>query len=98
MTLAEALSAAAAGLEGIEQRESADGSIEWSVDGRPFAACRDARAEFRLPPAIARAALGTADTGGSVRGTDWVSFTPAELDRFSLDRATAWLASARRHA
>jgi hypothetical protein len=97
MTLAEALTAAAATLPGAELIDT-DGTAEWAVDGRPFAALSGQTAEFRLTPAIARAALATADTAPSPRGTDWVAFSPAELDPFALDRATAWFASAHRHA
>jgi hypothetical protein len=97
VTLAEALAEAAAALPGAEVIDT-DGATEWAVDGRPFAALSGQTAEFRLTPPIARAALATADTGPSARGADWVAFSPPELDRFALDRATAWLASAHRHA
>ena len=94
MTLAEALAAAAADLDGV-----GDGEPEWSVGGIVFAAVTaPGTAEFRLEPIVARAALGTPDTGPSNRGADWVAFRPKELDRFALDRATAWLGSAYRNA
>ena len=47
---------------------------------------------------MASAALRTPDTAASPRGSDWVAFAPAELDRHAIDRATAWLASAWRRA
>ena len=56
------------------------------------------RAEFRLDPAVAAAALRTPDTSPSPRGADWVAFSPAALDGHALDRAKAWLASAWRRA
>jgi hypothetical protein len=54
--------------------------------------------EFRLDPIVARAALGTPDTSASSRGPEWVAFSPAELDRFAVDRALAWLGAAHRRA
>ncbi len=97
MTLVDALAEAAAATDAVERRDAAGGS-EWLVGGRPFAAVSHDAAEFRLPRTIARAALGTPDTGASARGSEWVSFAPRELDRFALDRAVAWFASALRHA
>jgi hypothetical protein len=97
MTLVEALADAAAGLDGVEAADVA-GTIEWRVRGRAFAAVSAGTAEFRLAGRIAAAALGTPDTAPSGRGGDWVAFRPPELDRFALDRATAWLTSAWRHA
>lgn len=97
MTLIDALAEAAADLAGVEATR-ADGAIEWAVDGRSFAAATQSVADFRLPTMIARAALGTPDTGPSRRGRAWIAFTPQELDRFALDRATAWFGSAYRHA
>lgn len=97
VTLAETLAHAAADLPDVVPVVSDDGT-EWAVDGEPFARVTAAGAEFRLAPAIARAALGTADTARSTRGASWVAFSPRELDRFAQDRARAWLASAYRHA
>jgi hypothetical protein len=96
-SLEEALTAAAAALPEAVARTGPRGT-EWLVRQRPFAAVAGDTAEFRLEPAIVRAALGTPDTGPSSRGPDWVAFRPLELDRFALDRATAWLASAHRRA
>jgi hypothetical protein len=97
VTLAEALELAALSLPDVERRDEAGGR-EWLVGDRPFAAVAGPVAEFRLQPLVAKAALGTSDTSPSRRGPDWIAFAPAELDRFALDRATAWLASAHRHA
>jgi hypothetical protein len=96
-TLLEALTAAAAGLPDVTAQAGSHGT-EWSVRRQPFATAGGDVAEFRLEPAIVRAALGTPDTSPSARGPDWVAFRPAELDRFALDRARAWLASAHRRA
>lgn len=97
--LLEVLEDAAADLEAADRSTSADGSaVEWSIDGRTFAAAHAGRAEFRLDPAVAEAALRTPDTAPSSRGPDWVAFAPAALDQHAIDRATAWLASAWRRA
>jgi len=97
--LAAVLGEAAAALEDAEQAEDATtGSVTWSIGGRLFATVVGGRAEFRLDPAVAAAALRTPDTSRSGRGADWVAFAPAELDRHAIDRATAWLASAWRRA
>lgn len=87
----------AATLEAAESRRTSAG-VEWSIDGILFAATDGDRAEFRLAPAVAAAALRTPDTEPSPRGTDWVAFAPAVLDAHAMDRATAWLASAWRRA
>jgi hypothetical protein len=97
VTLAELLLQAAATLPAVTPKQIGE-TVEWTVRGRPFAAAAGGRAEYRLEPRIAKAALGTPDTGPSPRGRDWIAFQPAELDRFAIDRATAWLASAHRHA
>jgi hypothetical protein len=97
MTLLDVLRAAAEA-DGPAVVESTVGDVaEWSVDGRPFAAVGPGEAAFRLDPLIGRAALGTPDTGPSARGGEWIAFRPATLDRFAIDRAQAWFASARRH-
>jgi hypothetical protein len=97
-TLREILEEEAAGLEAVEARGGPDGEIEWSIGGRVFAAADGPRAEFRLDPMIAAAALRTPDTSPSARGGDWVAFAPPVVDQHALDRATAWLASAWRRA
>jgi hypothetical protein len=97
MTLGEALSGAAAELDGVESRQSA-GSTEWTWHSRLFATASWRVAEFLLEPIVVRAALGTPDTKPSSRGAQWVAFGPAELDQYALDRATAWLRSAHRYA
>lgn len=97
MSLAEAVTQAAAELPDAVPVVSDEGT-EWAVDGRPFARVAGSVAEFRLSPAVARAALTTPDTERSARGAGWVRFGPVELDRMALDRAEAWLASAYRAA
>ena len=90
---------AAAELEDAERHDSTDGEgVEWSIAGTTFAAFAGDKAEFRLDPMVAAAALRTPDTLPSARGRDWVAFAPADLDRHAIDRATAWLASAWRRA
>ena len=98
-TLGDVLDDAALELEDAERTAAADGStVEWSIAGVTFAAIKGDRAEFRLDPMVAKAALRTPDTAGSGRGADWVAFAPSELDQYAIDRATAWLASAWRRA
>jgi uncharacterized protein GlcG (DUF336 family) len=90
---------AAGELEAVDRTEDAvTGAVEWSIAGRAFASAVGRRAEFRLDPAVAAAALRTPDTSRSGRGGDWVAFSPGALDRHAIDRATAWLASAWRRA
>jgi hypothetical protein len=97
--LATLLEDAADDLEAVERTaDAATGAIEWSIGGRVFAAAVGGRAEFRLDPAVAAAALRTPDTARSGLGNDWVTFTPTDLDQHAIDRATAWLASAWRRA
>jgi hypothetical protein len=95
--LREALTQAATELAGVELVRTTGGT-EFRVAGRIFAVVHDATAEFDLDPVVARAARGTPSTEPSSRGVDWVAFTPPELDRFSRDRAVAWLGSAHRRA
>ena len=97
-TLREILEEEAAGLEAAEARSAPAGGVEWSIGGRVFAAADGPRAEFRLDPMIAAAALRTPDTSPSSRGGDWVAFAPPVVDQHALDRAGAWLASAWRRA
>jgi hypothetical protein len=91
------LEEAAAALANVERHPRAAG-VEWSTGGVVFAAVNASRAEFRLAPAVAVAALRTPETGKSDRGADWVAFAPSELDGHAIDRAEAWLASAWRRA
>jgi hypothetical protein len=97
VTIAEALDAEAAELDGVERRASS-GGIEWAAAGVTFAALAGDIAEFRLSPVVASAARGTPDAGPSVRGNQWVAFSPPALDRYARDRAVAWFGSAYRAA
>ena len=81
----------------LERHEAGD-AVEFLRRGRPFAAATDASAEFRLRPDVAAAALRTPDVRASERGPEWVAFSPGALDRFALDRLTAWFDFAWRHA
>ena len=99
LSLAEVLAAAAEELDGIRVEDAGAGGLTtWSAGGRPFATLAGDRAEFRLDPLVARAALRTPDTVPSPRGPDWVSFSPEELDDPAVDRAEAWFLSAHRLA
>jgi hypothetical protein len=95
--LRELLEGAAAGLDPIDARTTDDGTV-WQRDGREFAALRAGRVEFRLPPVIGRAAIGTPSTSASERGAEWVAFAPPDLDRTAVDRGVAWFEAAWRHA
>jgi hypothetical protein len=96
-TLAERVAAVIADLDPVERRPGADG-VAFAADGSVFAFLGDGRLEAGLDPAIATAALRTADTTRSPRGAGWVVFRPASVDRFALDRAEAWVRSAHRRA
>ena len=96
-SLAAVLQAAARELEAADERRTGD-ALEWSIGGVTFATLSGDRAEFRLDPAVAPAALRTPDTAPSSRGAGWVAFAPAVLDQHATDRAGAWLASAWRRA
>jgi hypothetical protein len=97
LTLAEVLAAAAEDLDGVTG-DGDESAMTWSAGGHAFAALAGDWAEFRLDPAVARAALRTPDAAASPRGPGWVSFAPAVLDDQAIDRAEAWFLSAHRHA
>jgi hypothetical protein len=92
-SLAERLAAlvddTAAGLDQIDIR-SAGEVVEFLVAGRVFAVRHGGALEVDLGPAVASAAIRTADTAPSDRGPAWVRFTPRVLDRFGSDRVRAW--------
>ena len=96
-SLGAVLRSAALELEAADERRDGE-ALEWSIGGVTFAAFNGDRAEFRLDPAVAAAALRTPDTSLSSRGVDWVAFAPVALDQHAMDRAEAWLASAWRRA
>ena len=80
------------------ERHDVGATVEYRRHGKPFAVASDASAEFRLRPDVAAAAVRTPDVGTSDRGPEWVTLTPQGLDRFALDRLTAWFDFAWRHA
>ncbi len=95
LSLADVLAAAAEDLAGVT-RDDLGGAISWAVAGAPFSVLTGARAEFRLDPLIAGAALRTPDASPSPLGADWVAFVPSVLDDAAVDRAEAWFLSAHR--
>jgi hypothetical protein len=97
LTLGDVLVGAASELGDVTESGSGDATT-WSRAGIPFATLSAARAEFRLDPLVARAALRTPDTAPSARGPEWVAFAPAEVDESAADRADAWFLSAHRRA
>jgi hypothetical protein len=97
LTLAEVLAEAADGLTSVTTDRS--GPITtWAAGPSVFATLAGDRAEFRLDPLVAAAALRTPDTAPSPRGGDWIAFQPSILDDHALDRAEAWFLSAHRRA
>ena len=97
VNLADLLASAAEDLAGV-RLHVVERVTTWSVGGAPFATLAGGRAEFRLDPLVARAALRTPDTAASPRGPDWVAFAPGVLDDGAVDRAEAWFLSAHRRA
>ena len=97
LTLADVLTSAAEDLAGVSASATA-GATTWAVGGVAFVTLAGDRAEFRLDPLVARAALRTPDTAASPRGPDWVAFAPGEVDDGAIDRAEAWFLSAHRRA
>jgi hypothetical protein len=84
-------------LEPVARRR--DGEVVLLTAGsRMFAVLGADFLEVALEPTIASAALRTADTRPSPRGTGWIAFTPRDIDRFALDRAEAWVRLAHRRA
>ena len=64
---------------------------EYARNGVPFAHRTDEEViELRLGAEIADAAMRTADTAPSNRGTDWVRFAPKVWDDHAADRLSAW--------
>jgi hypothetical protein len=99
LTLADVLGAAA-DEAGAVVASAAEGATTFATGTPPavFAALTGDRAEFRLDPLVAGAALRTPGTSPSTRGPDWVAFAPAVLDDGAVDRAEAWFLSAHRRA
>ena len=96
-SLDERVEAVAEDLEGVSRARDGE-SVTYLVGGVPFAVLLPDLLEARLDPAVAKAALKTAVTLASPRGTGWIAFSPTVIDRFALDRAEAWLRSAHRRA
>jgi hypothetical protein len=97
LTLASLVDEVVGGLEAVD-RHSGGRATVFERAGTPFAAIDGEALEVRLDPVVAVAALRTPDTDASTRGPAWVRFDPPELDRMAIDRATAWLEYAWRHA
>ena len=74
-----------------------DGAV-WSTEVQPFAVVGGETAEFRLDGVLADAARRTPDTSASNRGSEWVAFSPPEIDQFAEDRLRAWFGAAYRRA
>ena len=76
----------------------AEGGMEFTRAGEPFAFVSGSAAEFKLDPEIAEAAVSTPSTSPSTRGPDWVRLAPDEPSAMDFDRAKAWFLSAWRAA
>ena len=85
-------------LDGVSRRRDGETVLLMTAEGRMFAVLGDDLLEVGLDAPVATAALRTPDTRTSPRGTGWIAFTPAAIDRFALDRAEAWLRLAHRRA
>jgi hypothetical protein len=96
-TFDERVEAVLEDLENVTRRRDG-GVVLLSVDQRVFAVLGADFLEVALEPAIATAALRTADTRPSPRGAGWIAFTPRNADQFALDRAAAWVRLAHRRA
>jgi hypothetical protein len=96
-SIEEALLRAAADLPGVVVR--GDGARrEFRVGSVVVARLAGPVAEYRLDPAVIKAALRTPDTKPVEGASEWVAFEPARMDRYATDRAVAWLQSAVRRA
>jgi hypothetical protein len=96
-SLDERVEAVVEDLDGVERLRDGE-SVTYRLRGRPFAVLLPDALEVALDPAVAKAALRTANTLASPRGKGWIAFTPGTIDRFALDRAEAWIRSAHRLA
>lgn len=96
-TLDERVAAVAEELDGVERVRDGE-SVTFFARGTAFAVLMQDVLEVALDPAVAKAALRTANTLPSTRGAGWIAFTPEAIDRFALDRAEAWVRSAHRRA
>lgn len=72
------------------ERSGPDTAPLWRAGGREVVAVEGGAVAFRLDRMVAGAALRTPDVAPSPRGPEWVRFAPVAIDRFALDRATAW--------
>jgi hypothetical protein len=95
--LREVLDALAEMLGDVERREVGEG-LECSRGGHPFAVIAWSSVELRLDGPIAAAARRTPDVTTSARGVEWIQFSPPVVDRYALDRATAWFEAAWRRS
>jgi hypothetical protein len=94
-TLDERVESVVEELDGVERAREGE-SVTYLAGGTAFAVLLQDVLEVALDPAVAKAALRTANTLPSPRGAGWIAFTPEAIDRFALDRAEAWVRSAYR--
>jgi hypothetical protein len=96
-TLADLLDDLAREFEDVERRQTPTG-VGYSVRTKAFAHRTGRTASYRLRPEIAAAAARTSGASGSGLGAAWVSFSPALLDQYALDRLQSWFELAHRLA
>jgi len=96
-SLGALVDATAESLEAIDRTPAGD-AVEYRRGGRLFAVVVAETLDVSLAPAVAAAARRTPDVTPAARGAGWVSFRPATLDRYAIDRATAWFEAAWRAA
>ena len=78
---------------------SGDGGVfVYGRGGTNFARAAADSLELRLPEDIAEAALNTPDTVAVPGQAGWVRLEPVGVAGHAIDRATAWLQTAWRHA
>ena len=84
-------------LDGVDRGTDAVATT-LSRAGRLFASLTGDVLDVRLDSMLAGPALRTPDATPSARGAGWIRFAPPLLDRYAVDRVTAWIGYAWRHA
>ena len=95
--LRAALDEQAAATDGVERVADGD-AVEYRLKGHAAVSVDRRVIAFRLGQRVAAAAARTVDARPSARGPEWVELAPAQIDRFTLDRAEAWFGLAIREA
>jgi hypothetical protein len=96
-SLDERVEAVVGELVGVDRRRGGP-AVEFAANGTLFAVLASEGLEAALDATVLKAALRTPDTAPSSRGAGWITFAPATVDRYALDRAEAWVRFAYRRA